>query len=269
MFHNLRGLMIKTITSILFATLIVTVVAADDQQCRSSADVELYWNARQPDKAFECLNKLMKADPVDPRLHLLKGTYCLSQDNLSCAKEQFSIKSVRSKYAFEIADLYKREADYFYHEAAALNPAVRIEIVKKSFQENKQALGQFHLDEAKKWAKRAGFEVVADEHKKFARKYLGDAEVDRELPEVIILTPRNLAYEFELKKGEQTSSWLGWDEKKTTHFHFIKVNNEKYEVHYKNGDRVKVWAGEQMPKKPDDQFKIVAIEDTTVLIVVD
>jgi hypothetical protein len=24
-----------------------------------------------------------------------------------------------------------------------------------------------------------------------------------------------------------------------------------------------------MPKKPDDQFKIVAIEDTTVLIVVD
>jgi hypothetical protein len=28
---------------------------------------------------------------------------------------------------------------------------------------------------------------VADEHKKFAQKYLGDDEVDKELPEVIIL----------------------------------------------------------------------------------
>jgi hypothetical protein len=39
-------------------------------------------------------------------------------------------------------------------------------------------------------ARRADFEVVADEHKKFARKYLGDDDVDKELPEVIILKPR-------------------------------------------------------------------------------
>jgi hypothetical protein len=45
----------------------------------------------------------------------------------------------------------KKRPTIFYHEAALLNPSVRIEIVKKSFQENKQALGQFHLDEAKKW----------------------------------------------------------------------------------------------------------------------
>jgi hypothetical protein len=146
---------------------------------------------------------------------------------------------------------------------------VRIEIVKKSFQENKQALGQFHLDEAKKWAVRSGFEIVADEHKKFARKYLGDDEVEKALPEVIILKPRKRACEFHLQKGEQTSSWIAWDEKPTTQLHFYEVNNNKYEVHYKNGDIVKVWAGEQTPKKPDDQFKIVAIEDTIVLIMVD
>jgi hypothetical protein len=261
--------MFKTITSILFVMLIVTVVAADDQQCKSSVDVEQYWKAHLQDKAFECLNNLLLADPEDPKLHLLKGEYCLSQGNLSCAKEQFNIKSVRSKYAVYIADLYKNEADYFYNEAALLNPAVRIGIVKKAFQDNKQALGLFHLEEAKKWAKRAGFELVAEEHKGFARKYLGDAEVEKALPEVITLTPRKQAYEFQLKKGEQTSSWIAWDKKTTTHLHFYEVDNDKYEVHYKNGDIVKIWAGETLPKKQDDMFKIVAIEDTTVLIVID
>jgi hypothetical protein len=231
--------------------LIVTVVAADDQQCKSLGDVEQYWKAHQQDKTFECLNSLLLADPEDPMLHLLKGIYCLSQGNLSCAKEQFNIKSVRSKYAVDIADLYKNEA------------------VKKTFQDNKQALGLFHLEEAKKWAKRASFELVAEEHKGFARKYLGDAEVEKALPEVIILMPRKKIYEFQLKKGEQTSSWIAWDKKTATHLYFYEVDNDKYEVHYKNGDIVKVWAGENVPKKPDDMFKIVAIEDTTVLIKVD
>ncbi|MCK9419668.1 MAG: hypothetical protein M0R70_09845 [Nitrospirae bacterium] len=260
----------KTIIStILYVTLVVAVVAADDKQCKSSGDVEQYWKSHQQDKAFECLNNLILADPADPKLHLLKGSYCLSQGNLSCAKEQFNIKSVRSKFAVEIADLYKKEADYLYHEAASLNPAIRVEIVKRAFQDNKQALGLFHLDEARKWAKRPGFEVAADEHKQFARKYLGDDEVERELPEVIILAPRKRAYEFKLAKGEQTSSWIAWDDKITSHIHFYEVDNDKFEIHYKNGDLVRVWAGEKVPKKPYDQFKIVAIDDTMVLIVVD
>jgi hypothetical protein len=252
-----------------FLSLLVTVVAADNKQCKSAGDVEQYWKTHQEEKAFECLDNLILADPADPKLRLLKGEYCLSQGNLSCAKEQFSIKSVRSKYAVAIADLYKKEADYLYHEAASLNPAIRVEIVKRAFQDNKHALGLFHLDEARKWAKRAGFEAVADEHKQFARKYLGEAEVEKELPEVIILTPRKRAYEFELKKGEQTSSWIAWEEKATTHLHFYEVNNDKYEVHYKNGEIIRAWAGEHVPQKPEDQFKIVAIEDTTVLIEVD
>jgi hypothetical protein len=256
------------IATILYVTLIVTAVAADDRHCKSTDDVERCWKAHQEDKALECLDNLIGADPADPKLHLLKGEYCLSRDNLSCAKEQFSIKSVRSKYAVEIAELYKKEADFFYHEAASLNPALRIEIVKKTFQDNKQALGLFHLDEARKWAKRPGFEVAAEEHKQFARKYLGDAEVEKELPEVLILKPRKSAYEFQLKKGEQTVWWIAWDEKATAEFHMFHVN-DKYEVHYKNGDSVRVWAGEHMPKKPDDQFKIVATEDTIVLIMVD
>ena len=218
---------------------------------------------------MECLSTLMAAAPADPRLHFLRGEYCLSRGNLACAKEEFSIKSVKSVFAVEIADLYKTEADYFYHEAVILNPSLRVDTVKKSFQENKHALGLFHLAEARKWAARSGFEIVADEHRRFAGKYLGDDEVERELPEVITLTPRKQAYEFALKKGEQTCSWIAWNEKTTTHLHFFQVNNDKYEVHYKNGDRVRVWAGEQMPKIPEDQFKIVAIEDTTVLIVVD
>ncbi len=258
------------ISTIFFITLIATVVVADDSQCKSSGDVEQYWKTDRQDKAFDCLNNLILADPADPKLHLLKGGYCLSQGNLSCAKEQFALKSVRSKYAGDIADLYKKEADDFYREAVSLNPAVRVELVRRSFQDNKQMLrGLFHLDEAKKWAKRAGFEAVAEEHKQFARKYLGDAEVEKELPEVIILMPRKSVYEFQLKKGEQTSSWIAWDEKTTAQLHFYQVDNDKYEVHYKNGDSVRVWAGERVRKKPDDQFKIVAVEDTTVLIMVD
>jgi ABC-type Fe3+-citrate transport system substrate-binding protein len=136
--------------------------------------------------------------------------------------------------------------------------------------QDKQALlGLFHLDEAKKLVKRSGFEAAADEQKQFARKYLGDAEVEKELPEVMILKPRKCVYEFQLKKGEQTSSWIAWDEKTTTAIHFYQVDNDKYEVQYKNGDSVRVWAGERVPKKPDDLFKIVAIEDTIVLIMVD
>ncbi len=194
--------------------LIVTVASADDKQCRASGDVEPYWQAYQQDEAFVCFDTLILVNPADPRPHMLKGKYCLSQGD-------------------------------------------------------KQALGRFHLEEAKKWAKRAGFDVVADEHKKIARKYLGDAEVEKELPEVIVLKPRKCPYEFQLNKGEQTSSWIAWDEKTTTHLHFFEVNNDKYEVRYKNGDRVKVWAGEHMPQRPEDQFKITAIEDTMVLIMVD
>lgn len=255
--------------SFIAVMLVVSPAAADDRHCRTSRDVEELWNAQHREQAFACLNSLLLADPANHRLHFLKGEYCLSQGNLSCAKEEFSIKSVRSAFAAEIADLYKKEADHFYHEAVILNPSLRIDTVKKSFQENKHALGLFHLGEARKWAARSGFEIVADEHKRFARKYLGDDEVERELPEVITLTPRKQAYEFALKKGEQTRSWIAWSGVTTTHLHFFQVNNDKYEVHYKNGDRVRVWAGEQMPKLPDDQFKIVAIEDTTVLIVVD
>ncbi len=62
----------------MFVTLIVTVVTADDKPCNSSLDVERYWKAHQQDMAFECLNKLMIADPADPKLHLLKGECCLS-----------------------------------------------------------------------------------------------------------------------------------------------------------------------------------------------
>lgn len=145
---------------------------------------------------------------------------------------------------------------------------MRIGIVKKSFQDDKQALGLFHLDEAKKWATRAGFEAVADEYNGFARKYLGDAEMEKELPEVIILTPRKNAYEFQLKKDEQASSWVSWDEKTTTHLHFYEVTNDKYEVHYKTETGSKYGRANTCQKKPDDQFKIVAIEDTLVLIVV-
>lgn len=261
--------MFKTTTALLFITLIVTAVAAEDQQCKSPADVDLAWKANRHDDALACLNTLMRADPADPKLHMLMGEYCLNQGNLFCAKEQFNIKSVRNNFAVEIAELYKKEADYLYSEAALLDPSVRVGIVKKSFQDNKRALGLYHLEEAKKWAKKPGFDIVVGEHRNFARKYLGDAEVKKELPDVIILKPRRSPYEFLLKKGEQTGSWIACDEKTTTHMHIYEVENNKFEIRYKNGDTVNVWEGERVPKKPRDWFKIVATEDTTVLIQVD
>jgi len=71
--------MLKTITaSIMFITLIVTVVMADDKPCKSSLDVERNWKAHQQDESFVCLNNLILADPADPKLHLIKGEYCFS-----------------------------------------------------------------------------------------------------------------------------------------------------------------------------------------------
>jgi hypothetical protein len=142
-------------------------------------------------------------------------------------------------------------------------------LVDRLCQEIQHSFGLFHLDEARKLAKMPGQEAATNEHRKLVREYLGDAVVEKELPELIILKPRKVIYEFELKKGEQTSSWLDGEMETTTHVHFFETTNYAFEVRYKNGKTIRVWDGERVPKKPDGPFKIVATDDTIVLIRVD
>lgn len=154
------------------------------------------------------------------------------------------------------------------HEAMVDNLGKAAEYDEKysgEYHENKQGLGRFHLDEAKKWARKVGKEDVTNEHRILARKYLGDAAVEVELPEVIELKPRTDVYEFELDKGEQTSSWMWGERGVITSLHFFHSNN-KYEIRFKKGDVVKIWAGEEMPKEIYDQFKIIATDNTVVMI---
>ncbi len=136
---------------------------------------------------------------------------------------------------------------------------------KGEFHEQKNQLGRFHLDEAKKWARLVGKEDVANEHKLLARKYLGDAAVETELPEVVILKPRAESYVFKLKKGEQTESWLWGEQGVRTHMVFYS-DNHKYEVILQNGSLIKIWAKEHLPKEDNERFKIRAIDDTFIAI---
>jgi len=135
--------------------LITSPAMAGEVKCKSTVDVEYYIQLNLPDKANECLNKLIDQDPTNPKLNLpklrlLRGEYCLKQGNTSCARERFSSDAVKQKYGKEIAGLYKKEgdakldagsmqqADNLYSEAMSYDPAMKDEITNSLFQMGKQ-----------------------------------------------------------------------------------------------------------------------------------
>jgi hypothetical protein len=149
--------MIRDLTSLTFLTILISSQAlAGEVKCKSTVDVEYYIQFNLPDKANECLNKLIDQDPTNPKLNLpklrlLRGEYCLKQGNTSCAKERFGSDAVKQKYGKEIAGLYKKEgdakldagsmqqADNLYTEALSYDRAMKEEITKSLFDKGKQA----------------------------------------------------------------------------------------------------------------------------------
>ena len=233
----------KTIISaVLLIAFIVSSAVADENTCKSLADVENYWKSYLQNTAEE------------------------SRVNASCRQNRQALKLMDLDAARKGAE--KSDGDEVVDERKKCAREF-LSLIHKLCLETEQTLGLFHLDEARKSAKVPGQEEATNEHRKLARDYLGDAVVEKELPEVIILKPRNMVYEFELKKGEQTSSWIEGEIGTTTHLHFFHTTNYAFEVRYKNGYTVRVWDGEKVPKKPDGPFKIVATDATIVLIMVD
>ncbi len=233
----------KTITTaVLFAALIATAAAAEEKKCRSLDDIENYW------KSF------LQNTTQESRV----STLCRQNRQALDLIHRDADKKGSKKSDEEVATDERRKCTWEY-----------LSLVYRLCQDTERSLGLFHLDEARKSAKMPAQEEATNEHKKLAREYLGNEVVDKELPEVKILKPGNFVYEFVLKKGEQTSSWMEGESETTTHVYIFETTNYAFEVRFKNGNIVRVWDGERVPKKPDGPFKIFATDDTIVLIRLD
>jgi hypothetical protein len=235
--------MVKNITlTVLLVAMLASVAVAEEMKCSPLEDVENNWR------------------------HYLQSTEDEFRINELCHQNRQALRFLQREEDKKIAKSPDEENFVYEHKKCVREYLL---LVDKLCQEKQRALGLFHLDEARKAAKITGKEEVTDEQKRWARQYLGEAEVEEALPEVIILKPRKMVYEFPLKKGEQTSSWLEGEFGTTTHLHFFETTNYAFEVHYKNGRVVRVWDGEKVPREPNGPFKIIATDDTTVLIMVD
>jgi len=135
----------------------------------------------------------------------------------------------------------------------------------------KEKLGRGYLEQAKQFAKKVGADAQAAKFKTLARKYLGDAAVDAVLPEVLVLTPEGClnknnekgVYVFEIKKGEKTPYRINGPHGQIVNFAYFS-NNGKYERRYKKHPPIKVWAGEKVTERIDEDEEYVAVEDTIV-----
>lgn len=124
--------------------------------------------------------------------------------------------------------------------------------------EDKQALGRFYLDEAKKCARQIGKEKEADEHKALARKYLGEAIVKEELPEAVEYKQNKNKYRFPLVAGEQTICLIEVD---TFNMSLSSAKDCQYDKLYDDGRIFK--KGERRSPYRSIKFKLRAYSDCT------
>jgi len=234
----------KTVAAILFGLLIGSAAFADEKDCKPLDDVIKHWKLNMHHPASEStVNKVC-----------LQNRQALGLQQVEAENKENNIE--------------KQTKEEAVHENKQCTRKY-LELINTLCQETEHMLGLYHLDEAKRSAKMPGEEAATEQHRQSARQYLGRATVDTEVPEMITLSPRFRVYEFTLKKGEQTNSWIQGEVETTAFIHVFETTNDAFEVRYKNGEVIKVWAGETVPKIPNGPFKIVATDDTTVLIIVD
>jgi len=132
------------------------------------------------------------------------------------------------------------------------------------YQENRENLGRFHLEEARKWARKPSKEKVANEHKALAKKYLGEAVVERELPVERIYQPGT--YTFSLKNGEQTESWITFPSGVTSNWNLDSPDG-KFQAIYDDGEVVNLWSATTLPRNKY-KFKLRAVTDQPAITMI-
>lgn len=128
---------------------------------------------------------------------------------------------------------------------------------------NRQAVGQFHLNKAKELAKKPGKDLVTEEHRRLAKKYLGSEVMNKELPEEVVYGPGT--YTFSVKSGEQTTHWIRFVAGVTFS---ISSKDFEYYMAYKDGQILKDGENVQYPQKTWSIFKLQAIKDEPAIIMI-
>ena len=74
-------------------------------------------------------------------------------------------------------------------------------------------------------------------------------------------------YTFTLKAGETTDHWIMFPYGRTNHYSLSSAD-EKYQILYSEGDQYNCWETEKLPHKTRAKFKIKAITDQKIKLVV-
>lgn len=125
-----------------------------------------------------------------------------------------------------------------------------------------ERVGNRLVNIAKRLAKQAGRDNEATLFKKAAAVFIGPQAVENLLPERILYTERKENYPFELKAGEQTDHWVVM--KEGVSFQFYSEKGSMYKIRYKNGNEIR--KGEPHPTGENNEFKIIAINDSSIEI---
>ncbi len=146
-----------------------------------------------------------------------------------------------------------------------LEKAVRFNNAKYSreYEENKQTLGRYHLEEAKKLGRKVGHENATNENRALAIKYLGEAAVESDMPGEIIYQPGE--YSFQLQANEQTPHWISFPEGEYVNY-TVSSSEPNCTIIYDDGEVVSVGSKITLghsSNKVRDKFKIEALTDQT------
>lgn len=125
---------------------------------------------------------------------------------------------------------------------------------------NRESLGRYHLDKAKELATKPGKETVTEQHRAFAKKYLGNTVVEAELPDKALYKPGT--YTFFVKAGEQTPSWI--DVPSGVYRDVSSPPDDKFQIVCPDGNTFDAWTLSELPSCAR-QFKIRVDKDQKII----
>jgi len=127
---------------------------------------------------------------------------------------------------------------------------------ERELQQKKEVEGRGALEQAKVFARKPGQEAAAAKYKALAKKYLGEAIVDQELPHTKAYTPGT--YYFTLNAGEQTEYWITFPTNGKIPHWKIGSKDDKFQIVYDDGQIVPGWTDDPMPANKYT-FRFVAV----------
>lgn len=229
----------------------------------------------------EAITLLSKAITWQPDLKKEIIADLMTQGKAAAERKKFDQANARFAVAAEFDQAAGNEACGMY---AGLGDAADDKNCVSFYQQapstcgTNEKIGARVLALAEQYARKPGKENTADEYRRAARRYLGDAVVDRKLPDILVLTPDGCyekrpdrkcdkgTYRFAIAKGEKTPFWLTFPTGGTDRVEHLSTNSQ-YEIRYRdNSPPVKMWKYEQMPSKNHSEEMFIAAEDTLVIV---